>query len=1053
MSRTVRVVLEAVVEGYKRKMAEGAEATDKVADAAEKTGAAVEGAAKKSKSFGDTVRGMGKAVEREFEAMQDAALANEQAWSGVQNHIALVGAAAGGVVALASREFSQFDQAMSGVASTGDDAKQSIEALRAAAIESGADTAFSATEAAQGIEELARAGVDAESVLAGGLAGALDLAAAGQIGVAEAAGIASTAMTQFKLSGDQIPHLADLLAAGAGKAMGGVDDLGQALSQSGLVASQFGLSIEETVGGLSAFAAAGLLGSDAGTSMKAMLLSLANPAGKTAKVMQELGIEAYNAQGQFIGLEGLAGVLQDRLAHLTDQQRQQALAQIFGTDAIRAASILYEQGAEGIAQWTEAVNDSGYASETAAELQNNLIGDLEKLGGSWSTLAIQMGEAADGPLRLATQGLTGLLDVAGESPAIAGGIMLTATSIGALALGAAGLMKGISTYAQFRTHLAELTELNPRIGKTADVIGKVGKAAAITAVAFASVMAAKGIINMLDGTATGADNAAAALERLRQGTGDLDSVFQTTSGGTLVAFVNDLDSAMARYADRGLKYMDGLDEFMGGLTGQASDLQQIRDQFALLDAEISGMDAADAAEQFTMIRDRAKEVGMPVEDLIALMPQYAGQIQRLAAENGVAELSGNLLADAMEGVYPPLMQAMAAAGVLGPAAQEAATGMAVLEGATAEVETRMLAFSDGMVAIEEDFADWIEMVSASSSSFVDLMGAYDGVIAKNKEQAQATADGTKSSADSWEDYYDGVSVTMEELAAVLDEQIEAQTNWQSNMTELAGRASQGMLDYLAELGPEGAALVQDLANATDEELAGMEERFRESGMIAGNDWAAQFAAQQTVFAAVGAKAGDAAMQSAAAAVASGEATLADIIAQYDLEAEIGADTNPAIQQAMDAVRRINMMKAAIHVDVSGGSGVSPAMARSAQGVIPGRADGGPIWGPGTSTSDSILMWGSNGEFMLRTWAAQKIGYDRLAYMNRTGELPAFRDGGRVGMPSHATAGALSAPRTAGASVYNDNRSYSYEGREALAYVIAHTRDADLNRYATQGVHG
>jgi TP901 family phage tail tape measure protein len=73
--------------------------------------------------------------------------------------------------------------------------------------------------------------------MGGGLKGALSLAAAGQIDVAEAAGIASTAMTQFSLAGKDLPHVADLLAAGAGKAMGSVDDLGQALNQAGLVAS------------------------------------------------------------------------------------------------------------------------------------------------------------------------------------------------------------------------------------------------------------------------------------------------------------------------------------------------------------------------------------------------------------------------------------------------------------------------------------------------------------------------------------------------------------------------------------------------------------------------------------------------------------------------------------------------------------------------------------------------------------------------------------------------------------------------------------------------
>ena len=95
-------------------------------------------------------------------------------------------------VGAAVKEFATFDQAMSGVASTGDDARASIDQLREAAMSAGSDTAFSATEAANAVEELARAGVSASDILGGGLDGALDLAAAGTIEVAEIIEIGST---------------------------------------------------------------------------------------------------------------------------------------------------------------------------------------------------------------------------------------------------------------------------------------------------------------------------------------------------------------------------------------------------------------------------------------------------------------------------------------------------------------------------------------------------------------------------------------------------------------------------------------------------------------------------------------------------------------------------------------------------------------------------------------------------------------------------------------------------------------------------------------------
>src|SRR5207342_2492910 len=196
--------------------------------------------------------------------------------------------------------------------------------------------------------------------------GALNLAATGNLDVADSAEVAATAMAQFNLSGRDVPHIADLIAAGAGKAQGEVSDMAAALKQSGLVASQFGLSIEETTGTLAAFANAGLIGSDSGTSFKTMLLSLASPSAKAAGLMKELGIAAYDAQGNFVGITQLAEQLKQKLGPLSQAQRDAALATIFGTDAIRAANVLYKEGGQGITDWTSKVNDSGFAAEAAA---------------------------------------------------------------------------------------------------------------------------------------------------------------------------------------------------------------------------------------------------------------------------------------------------------------------------------------------------------------------------------------------------------------------------------------------------------------------------------------------------------------------------------------------------------------------------------------------------------------------------------------------------------------------------------------------------------------
>ncbi|PKY77486.1 phage tail tape measure protein [Bifidobacterium longum] len=304
-----------------------------------------------------------------------------------------------------------FDQQMSTVqANTGATSAQ-MNQLRAAAIEAGASTVYSATDSADAINDLGKAGLSTADILSGGLSGALNLAASDGMQVGEAAELMSTTLKQFNLEGSDAGKVADALAAGAGKAVGSAHDLGFALNQAGLMANSMGVSMTETVGTLSAFANAGMIGSDAGTSLKTMLQRLSNPTKEAQAQMDELGISAYDASGQFVGLENFAGQLKTSLGGLTQEQRNAALSVIFGSDAVRAANVLYSEGSEGIAGWTKAVSESGYAAEQAAAKNNNLKGDLENLSGSMESLMISVGEGAQGPLRKMVQGLDTLVDV------------------------------------------------------------------------------------------------------------------------------------------------------------------------------------------------------------------------------------------------------------------------------------------------------------------------------------------------------------------------------------------------------------------------------------------------------------------------------------------------------------------------------------------------------------------------------------------------------------------------------------------------------------------
>lgn len=310
-----------------------------------------------------------------------------------------------------------FDEQMSTVQANSGATAAQLSQLREAALQAGASTVYTAAESAGAINDLAKAGMSVSDILSGGLTASLNLAAAGQMDVGNAAEYMSQALTMFHLSGKDATSTADALAAGADKAVGDVSDFGEALNNCGVMANSFGMNLQETVGVLGLFAQNGIVGAEAGTQLNSMLMKLANPASDAKSTMEELGISTHDASDKFVGMANLAGQLHDKLGKLTDQQRQQAEATIFGSDAIKGAGIIMDAGKKGVEDWTKAVSDSGFAAQQASNKTNNLKGDLKMLESATQSAMTKIGEGAQGPLRKLTQGLTDLITGFGDLPA------------------------------------------------------------------------------------------------------------------------------------------------------------------------------------------------------------------------------------------------------------------------------------------------------------------------------------------------------------------------------------------------------------------------------------------------------------------------------------------------------------------------------------------------------------------------------------------------------------------------------------------------------------
>ena len=318
--------------------------------------------------------------------------------------------------ALAVSSFAKFETSMNQVqAASGATAAQMAE-LSTYAKKMGADTVFSAGEAAAAMLELAKAGLTPAQIKAGALKATMDLAAAGGLELAEAANVTSNAMHMFALKATDAASIAAALAGGANASTAEVGDLALAMQQVGPGARTMGLSLQETVAVLAMFADKGIRGSDAGTSLKTMLTRLVPTTKKATKLMADLGLSFVNSKGEIDDISIVAEKLRDKLGGLTQEQQSWYLAQIFGSDATRAATILMEGGAKAVDKYTLATSNQNAATDMANARMKGLGGSLENMKGSVESLGITFGEILAPAIRTAAGAVKWLADTLAGMP-------------------------------------------------------------------------------------------------------------------------------------------------------------------------------------------------------------------------------------------------------------------------------------------------------------------------------------------------------------------------------------------------------------------------------------------------------------------------------------------------------------------------------------------------------------------------------------------------------------------------------------------------------------
>lgn len=293
---------------------------------------------------------------------------------------------------------SDFEFQMDAIQAVSGATASEMDLINDAALRIGSETAFSASEAAVAMEELVKAGLSVSDVLGGAADATVALAAAGGVDMPTAATLAANAMNQFGLAASDLVAVSDTIAGAANASAIDVNQFGQSLSAVGAVANLVGLSFDDTALAIAAMGNAGIVGSDAGTSLKAMLTNLNPSTKKATELMRELGLitedganQFYTSEGSMKSLADVSDVLGGALDGMTDAQKQATLTTLFGSDAIRAASIVANTGSEGFNKLSESMH-SVSAADVAKARMDNLKGAMDGLSGAVETVQIMVGQ-------------------------------------------------------------------------------------------------------------------------------------------------------------------------------------------------------------------------------------------------------------------------------------------------------------------------------------------------------------------------------------------------------------------------------------------------------------------------------------------------------------------------------------------------------------------------------------------------------------------------------------------------------------------------------------
>lgn len=362
--------------------------------------------------------------------------------------VAKTAMAAGSAAAVAFTKTSidsgmNFDTAMSQVAATMGTTVDKIENVKAKAEEMGRTTKYTATEAAEGMNILAQAGLSADEQISG-IGTVLNLASAGAMSLEESASYTAGAVKGFGDSMGNASYYADLMAKGATLANTNVRGLGEAFSGSAATAKNYGQAADSVTLSLLRLAEQNVTGSEASTALNRAMADLYTPTDDASKALNQLGVSVYEANGDAKDFNDLVDELNGSLQGMTAEQKNNALATIFTTQGLQAFNKMTASSDATVQKFWKGIQDSsGSAAQQAATQLDNLKGDITLLSSATEGLELGFYNTFSGAIRGAIKGVTS--EVSGLAEAMeSGGISGALSKLAQDAINFSGQLPGLT---------------------------------------------------------------------------------------------------------------------------------------------------------------------------------------------------------------------------------------------------------------------------------------------------------------------------------------------------------------------------------------------------------------------------------------------------------------------------------------------------------------------------------------------------------------------------------------------------------------------------------